>query len=87
MAGGGVEKEKQVEGNDGSSVSRTSANIRATLSREADAANWEPGLPQRSYEEGQWTSAWSKAAEVAKVAGPPPACLCKFRGAICIGKT
>lgn len=36
-------------------MSRKTTDIRATLSREGDAANWEPGLPQRSQEEGQWT--------------------------------
>lgn len=52
----------------------------------AGAATWKPGLPQRSQEEGQWTWTRGEPVEAAKPAGPPPACLCKFRGAICIGK-
>ena len=67
-------------------VYKSTRDISATMGRAAVAATWKPDLPQSSLKEGKWTWTWSEPAEAAKVAWPPLICLCKFRGAICIGK-
>jgi hypothetical protein len=53
------------------------------MGKVADAARWEPGFPQQ-IQEGECIQAWWEPAEPAKETGP--LCLCKYWGAICIGK-